>query len=31
MQAVQSLPEFGLKFAFVRDNEGHLVEVLERF
>jgi catechol 2,3-dioxygenase-like lactoylglutathione lyase family enzyme len=30
VQAVTDLPEHRLKFAFVRDNEGHLVEALQR-
>jgi catechol 2,3-dioxygenase-like lactoylglutathione lyase family enzyme len=30
MQDIQALPEHGLKFAFVRDNEGHLIEALQR-
>ena len=30
MQAPTSLPEFKLSFAFVRDNEGHVVEALQR-
>lgn len=30
MQPVRDLPDFGLKFAFVRDPEGHIVEALQR-
>ncbi len=30
MQAVQALPQFGLSFGFVRDPEGHIVEVIQR-
>lgn len=30
MQPVQSLPEFGLSFGFVRDPEGHIVEAIQR-
>lgn len=30
VQDVVSLPEMALKYAFVKDNEGHLIEPLER-
>lgn len=30
-QTMQSMPEHGAKVGFIRDNEGHLIEVLERF
>ena len=30
MQPVQSLPDFGLSFGFVRDPEGHIVEAIQR-
>jgi predicted enzyme related to lactoylglutathione lyase len=29
-QPIEALPDFGLSFAFVRDPEGHIVEVLQR-
>jgi predicted enzyme related to lactoylglutathione lyase len=29
-QAVVSMPEHGAKIGFIKDNEGHLIEVLER-
>jgi predicted enzyme related to lactoylglutathione lyase len=28
-QPIESMPEHGLKVAFVKDNEGHLIEVVE--
>lgn len=29
VQPMQAMPEHGVKVAFVRDNEGHLIEVVE--
>ena len=31
MQGVTDLPDARLKFAFVRDNEGHMIEAIERY
>jgi predicted enzyme related to lactoylglutathione lyase len=29
MQPIVDMPQHGVKVAFVRDNEGHLIEVVE--